>query len=316
MKKLLGTMLALALIAALCAPFAVAALPNKFTVDVPHGEPATSAIGADWGAPNKAAADMMGWGGAIDDGVPFDYYLMWSDKGLYVAMDITMANDVARNDGSALDASHGGNCDRFQMAFNPGNERPEEEAPVWFTFSVLEDGAFHIVREDAQYGEVDDVTPQCPGTAIVNGGRLQTAFMIPWSIININSAPFAIQADFKMDIHVGICFAGDNAAEVTGGAEKIEAANVPDDLPNVWVTGAMPVTLNLLPVPPPPAAEDPPEEAPAPAPEAPAPAPEAPADPAPAPAAPATGDGLAVMAMIFALAAVCLSLSKKNIFVK
>jgi hypothetical protein len=311
MKKIIGITLASALIAMLCAPFAVLALPNKFTVDVPYGEPATSAIGSDWGAPNKAAADMLGWGGAVDDGIPFDYYLMWSEKGLYVATDINMPNPVALNDGSALEASHGGNCDRFQMAFNPGNERPEEEAPVWFTFSALEDGAFHIVREDAQYGEVEDVTPQCPGTAIINGGRFQTAFMIPWSVININSAPFAIQADFKMDIHVGICFAGDNAAEVTGGAEKIEAANVPDDLPNVWVTGAMPVTMNLQAPPPPPVEEEPetpaiPEPAPEAQPEAPAPVTES-----PAPAAPATGDGFTAYAAMV-IAALVFAVSKKR----
>lgn len=244
MKKIFSIVLVTVLVFAMCAPFAVSALPNKFTVDVAYGEPATSGIGADWGTPNKATADMLGWGGEVDGGIPFDYYLMWSEKGLYVAMDINMPYPVARNDGSALEASHGGNCDRFQMAFNPGNDRDPEEAPVWFTFSVLEDGAFHIVREDAQYGEVDDVTAQCPGIAIADGGKFQTIFVIPWEVININSAKFTAQAGLKMDIHVGICFAGDNATVV--GAEKIEAANVPDDLPNVWVTGAMPVTLNLL----------------------------------------------------------------------
>ena len=222
----------------------VSALPNKFTVDVAYGEPATSGIGADWGTPFKATPDMMGWGGEVDNGVPMDYYLMWSEKGLFVAMDITMEYDVARNDGSGLDASHGGNCDRFQIAFNPGNEREPDESPVWFTFSALEDSTFHIVREDAQHGEVEDVTASCPGTAIVDGGRLQTSFMIPWEVININSAPFTAQAGFKMDIHVAICFAGDNASVV--GSQKIEVADAPDDLTNAWVTGAMPITMNLL----------------------------------------------------------------------
>ena len=306
MKKI-KILTALLTAAILTGSLAVFALPNKFAVDVPYGEPATSDIGADWGSPNKASADMMGWGGAVDNGIPFDYYLLWSEKGLFAAMDITMPNPVALNDGSSLDTSHGGNCDRFQIAFNPGNDRPAEEAPVWFTFSALEEGSFHIVREDAQYNEVDDVTANCPGTAKVDGGRFRTAMFIPWEVININSAPFTAQAGFKMDIHVGICFAGDNAAVVS--SEKIEAANVPDDLPNVWATGAMPVTMNLAAKPEPVAevvAE--PEEV---LPEA-EPVPETPVPLAASPA-PQTGDSFAAFTLFILAAFAASALISKRI---
>jgi hypothetical protein len=309
MKKIrFITALVLALV--LTGSLAVMALPNKFTVEVPYGEPATSAIGADWGTPNKASGDMLGWGGALDDGVPFDYYFMWSEKGLFVATDITMPNPIARNDGSDLDASHAGNCDRFQIAFNPGNGRDVEAGSLWFTYSVLEDGKFHIVREDAENGGSESVAAQCPGTAIVNGGKFQAAFMIPWDVINVDAGKFTAQAGLKMDIHLGICFAGDNAAEVTGGAEKIEAANVSEDLPHTWVVGAMPVTLSLAAkveaVP-----ETQPE--PVPVPEEPAPAPAEPAPaPAPAPVAPATGDPLTITLALLAISGSAALLGKKK----
>ena len=212
MKKLISVIIVAVMIAALCVP--AAAFPaSKVGLDVPYGNPTTDGNinPADYSAKLTLTENISHvWAG--DFLAPVDFYFAWSEKGLYVAIDIPLPLEV-RN---ASRTTHGDNADRPQISINPGGMFDPAEVPenhgFFYTFSVSPEDTVVVTRDNVAgnalgmsvAGKDDGEIPVTGGfTTRANGWSLET--LIPWSEIDINGTNLNPAPGMTVDINVFYC---------------------------------------------------------------------------------------------------------------
>ena len=305
MKKFLAAALVIILMLTLCLP--AAAFPaSKVGLNVPYGDftPDGNINPADYSAKLTLTEDISHvWSG--DFIAPVDFYFAWSEKGLYVAVDVPLPLEV-KNDSRT---THGDNADRPQISINPGNMFNPADVPenngYFFTFTVGTDDKVCVTRDNvagnalgmAADGKDDGEIPVTGGFSTrANGWSIET--LIPWSEIDINGTNLNPAPGMTVDFNIFYCEGG--------GCWGSRLA----DSENPWGIADCAFTMNFLAQP-----EPEPEPTPdaAPAEETPAPAAPAPA-PAPAAQAPQTGDGMVIFAALAlaAAAVVVVKNAKKN----
>ena len=179
--------------------------------DVPYGKPPVDGlIDGIWSQAAQSTVDRnnaLAWTGAAISNTyssgTLNYRMMWSEEGLYVAMDITRrTGNIVLNNGANPNATHG-DFDKIQLGINPGNVRQGYENPIWFTFSAMAGGALHVVREDGNGGGSLDISDLCTGKTTVATTKLTVTALIPWDVINIDSyRKFDPKIDLKSNLHI------------------------------------------------------------------------------------------------------------------